>query len=236
MVIGYHFAPSSDAARNGEAWLIETVGRDVERFIDVGANVGDWTVAVLACSPSAEGIAVEPGAEAVSQLRIRLPESVELVPAAAGAQEGTIAFYETPGAGQGSSAFRAWAGDVQHRQVNVVTIDALLARSGWDRIEFLKVDTEGYDALALAGAEAALGERRIDVVQFEYNRPWRQAGRTLAGTIAFLERFGYEVYVLRADKVEAYDYERFGEFFSYSNFVAVNPSSRAAKSLMRAQR
>ena len=116
-----------------------------------------------------------------------------------------------------------------------MTIDGLLARSGWDHIDLVKTDTEGYDALVLAGAEEALGEHRIDVVQFEYNRPWRQAGRTLSGTIAFLERLGYDVYVLRADRVEAYDYERFGEFFSYSNFVALNPSSRAAEALTFSQ-
>ena len=180
---------------------------------------------LVACNPRALGVAVEPGLQALERLRLRLPDSVSVVPAAAGASNGTIKFYEQPDAGDHSSAFAAWAEDAHPRDVEVVTVDGLLDRFCWERIGLLKVDTEGYDGRVLEGAARALRGHRIDLVQFEYNRPWRCAGNTLEATVQSLTEVGYEVYVLRHGVLQAYDYDVFGDFFSYANFVAVSTSS-----------
>lgn len=227
LLIGYHFAPSYDPERNGERWLLDTVGPAVAYFIDVGANVGDWSAMLLDRNPDALGVAVEPGTAALAELRQRLPASVEIVPAAAGRAEGSvIRFYEEPAAGARSSSVQEWANSAKQREVEVVTIDGLMHRLGWKGVDFLKIDTEGYDAKVLFGAANVLQARRIDIVQFEYNRPWRQAGGTLGGVIEFLNAAGYDVYALRPYGLEPYDYRTFGEFFSYANFVAINRTSR----------
>ena len=232
LLIGYHFAPSYDPEHNGEAWLLDTVGSAVERFIDVGANIGDWSVMLLDRNPAALGVAVEPGTEALARLRERLPTSVEIIAAAAGSVDGSVVrFYEEPAAGARSSSVREWTSSAAQREVEVVTIDGLMHRLGWDTVNFLKVDTEGYDANVLFGAANVLQERKIDIVQFEYNRPWRQAGRTLGGVIEFLNAAGYDVHTLRSYGVEPYDYSTFGEFFSYTNFVAINRTSKFRKLL-----
>jgi hypothetical protein len=151
---------------------------------------------------------------------------VEVVPAAAGADGAPRMFYEQPNAGEHSSLSAAWVGSVRGRQADGVTVDALIDRRGWGSVDFLKIDTEGYDAHVLAGTARALRAHRISVVQFEYNRPWRDAGRTLCGALRFLQAIDYDVYVLRPERLEPYDYGVFGEFFSYANFVAISPSSR----------
>lgn len=225
LIIGYHLASGSHADVNGETWLLDAVGPEVNRFVDLGANVGDWTTALLVRNPTAQGIAVEPGIEALGQLRARLPASVTVVPAAAGSAEGTASFFEQPEAGEHSSIIAGWVQEAQRRQVQVVTVDALLDRHGWDRLDFLKIDTEGYDGHALEGASQALRDHRIGLVQFEYNRPWREAGTTLGGVLRSLGNVGYEIRVLRPHSLDAYEYEPFGEFFSYSNFVALSPAS-----------
>ncbi len=230
-VIGYHFAATSDPNANGERWLVERVATAVHRFVDVGANVGDWTAMLLSSNPHARGLAVEPGLEALRRLRARVPASVEVVAAAAGADESGMTFYEQPGAGTRSSSIEGWAGTSRRRDVESVTVDGLLARIGWPTIDFLKVDTEGYDANVLAGARQALRARRIELVQFEYNRPWRHTGHTLAGVTGALEAAGYDVFVLRSAGLERYDYAVFGEFFNYANFVALSPSSAVRHAL-----
>ncbi len=233
LLIGYYFAPSYDPEHNGERWLLDSVGFAVERFIDVGANIGDWSAMVLDRNPGALGVAVEPGTEALSRLRDRLPTSVEIVPAAAGRTESSvIRFYEEPAAGGRSSSVREWTSSPKQREVEVVTIDGLMHRLGWETLNFLKIDTEGYDANVLFGAEKVLQAGKIDIVQFEYNRPWRQAGGTLGGVIEFLDAAGYDVHVLRPHGLEPYDYSTFGEFFSYANFVAINRTS-AFRQLLR---
>ena len=99
LMIGYHFAlgPGSDA--NGEAWLLDRVAPHVRRFVDIGANRGDWSAALLARNRMAAGIAVEPGEAALSQLRSRGLAGLSIVGAAAGDHPGTTDFYEEPDAG-----------------------------------------------------------------------------------------------------------------------------------------
>ncbi|MDQ4142587.1 MAG: FkbM family methyltransferase [Actinomycetota bacterium] len=226
LLIGYHFAPSYLPEENGEQWLLDRVGSAVEKFIDVGANVGDWTRMVLHRSPAALGVAVEPGTEALARLKERLPTTIEIVPAAAGRLDGSvITFYEEPEAGGRSSSVRDWGTSAKRREVKVVTIDALMDDLGWERVNLLKIDTEGYDASVMFGSANALKCQKIDLVQFEYNRPWREAGNTLGGVIRFLDDAGYDVFVLRPHGLDRYDYTMFGEFFSYSNFVALSRTS-----------
>jgi hypothetical protein len=66
------------------------------------------------------------------------------------------------------------------RQVRVIALDNICAERGLDLIDLLKIDAEGYDFQVLRGAEKLLKEQKISVVQFEYNRPWANAGGTLA--------------------------------------------------------
>ena len=63
--------------------------------------------------------------------------------------------------------------------VPVNTLDAQLASlgEGSTPILVLKVDTEGFDAHVLAGAEATLKSGRVLVVSFEYNFKVRGGGR-----------------------------------------------------------
>lgn len=214
-VIGYHFAPSNHGKQNGEEWLINHL--QPATFVDVGANVGEWTAAVLARVPDAQGILVEPGCAAVTTLRQRFGERVRIIAAATGDASGELTFYEEPGAGEHSSALDGIVAGAIERRVPVVTLDSL----GLDRVDLLKIDTEGFDARVLRGSRRMLSEHRIGAVQFEYNHPWIVAGDTLAGSVGLLCEAGYETFALRPTGLERFDARRWGEFFSYSNFVAL---------------
>lgn len=226
MAIGYHLAPTNDPAHNGEQALIRQIAPHIGRFIDVGANIGYWTLGLLEAAPDAAGMAVEPGAAALEELRKKLPPQIEVIAAAVGDVPGTMPFFEQASAGELSSLVASHAGKAVRRDVEVVTVDGLLGRVGWDRVDLLKIDTEGFDGRVIRGAAESLERQAIGVVQFEYNRPWRDAGSTLADTVGLLAGFGYEVRVVRPAGTERYDYSRFGEFFQYANFVAVAPHAQ----------
>lgn len=77
-----------------------------------------------------------------------------------------------------------------------VSVDDFLDSQSIRDVHWLSVDTEGWDALVLEGAARALMQRRIWVVQFEYNRvgywrKWSSARRDLKSTLASLHEFGY---------------------------------------------
>ncbi len=56
---------------------------------------------------------------------------------------------------------------VSHK-VETTTIDAYMANAGIDAIDFLKIDTEGFDINVLRGATGALRRGAIKAIQFEF--------------------------------------------------------------------
>jgi FkbM family methyltransferase len=223
-VIRYHVTPSDDPANNGEMWLLDTLAPRLGVFVDVGANVGEWTAALLERAPKARGVLVEAGPEAAERLRTRFGDRVDVVAAAAGDQEGVATFWEEEGAGERSSLLPGFSDEAVERSVPMTTVDALAASFGLDQIDLLKVDVEGFDARVIRGASGLLEKRRIGALQFEYNRPWISAGDTLLGTIRELEALGYRTSLLTSRGLTNVD-PQWGEFFDYANLVALPEGS-----------
>jgi FkbM family methyltransferase len=223
-VIRYHLTPSDDPAKNGELWLLDTIAPTVGVFVDVGANVGEWTAALLERAPAARGLLVEAGPEAAERLRTRFGDRVQIVAAAAGDEEGVATFWEEVGAGERSSVLAGFSSEAVERSVPMTTIDALASRHALDQIDLLKIDVEGFDAKVIRGAAGLLKEQRIGALQFEYNRPWATAGDTLLGTVRELDELSYRTFLLTSRGLKNLDPE-WGEFFDYANLVALPEGS-----------
>ena len=84
----------------------------------------------------------------------------------------------------------AAAGEVT---VEVETLDGLLARLGVARVDYLAIDTEGLDAHALDGADAALAAGRVDLLSFEYSAAWPR-DRPLRGAVDRVAAHGYDCF------------------------------------------
>jgi len=61
-------------------------------------------------------------------------------------------------------------GNVRVSEVSTVTLDDYVAREGLERVDFLKLDLEGAETMALAGARRLLGVMK-PVVLCEFNNP-----------------------------------------------------------------
>lgn len=160
-------------------------------FIDVGANVGVYSL--WAASRSAEVIAVEPQPDVV----VELIKNVELNP------ELTIsvvrcALSSSPGRARlipkGTRTYLATDDDslVGARLVDIETLDNLV---GQRIVAGVKVDVEGAERLVLAGASRALAEKRIALLQLEWN--------------ALSESNFNETRKVLTDLLHAHDYELF---------------------------
>lgn len=227
-VIKYHLAESPDVRATGEVWLRRELAPRCSVFVDVGANVGEWLDAVVECkgAHAYRALAIEPSSSAFAVLSERYAGNprVETINCALGDAEGTVNFFEEERAGKGSSivaGFSRAAGF--ERTVNLTTLDRLAEARGLTEIDLLKIDAEGYDLRVLRGASALLEGRRIGVAQFEYNRSWQLAGDTLFAAMTLLGKYGYEVFVLKREGLFTLNYQRYEEYFEYSNFVAVSP-------------
>lgn len=226
-VIRYSRCQTSDPRQNGEAWLAGLVAPSANRIVDVGANVGTWAATVLPmATDQCRVYCYEPSPSAFLRLTERMANEARVISiaGAAGAHEGTIDLYDAGDANEHTSTVRTPELATAHvRPVTVVRLDLDLARRGWDHIDFLKVDTEGYDLHVLLGASSLLERQRIAIVQFEYNDMWRFAGSTLGHAAALLRGWSYETFLLAPNSLKPVDYERFGDYFGYSNYVAIAP-------------
>lgn len=167
--------------------------RPGDLFVDVGANVGVYTL--LAAELGAEVVALEPDPAAFRRLRDNLDLNRYQVTAravAAGERSGRLGF--TTGLDlsnrlvmDGSSA----------TTVPVVTVDSLV---GERTVAGLKIDVEGAERLVLEGCRRALEEHRIRLVQIEWNDcSERLLGEDRRPVLSLLEGCGYELLRPRSD-------------------------------------
>lgn len=216
---------------NGELWLIRQLAPEAKVFIDVGANTGAWSLSFLQHMPhGGQGFLFEPSPLALEKLRRDLTVHLEtgrvnLISAAVSDKTGFMPFYMESDAGETSSLIQEHSQSEARRiEVRVTNLDAEIARCGLDFVDVLKIDAEGFDLHVIKGASASLRQHKLGVIQFEYNYPWCLAGSTLAEAIALLESNNYRLYLLKRDGLYEFDYGKYGDFFGYSNFVAVLPT------------
>jgi FkbM family methyltransferase len=176
-----------------------------------------------------KGLLFEPSPLAVARLLDNLKNElnnnlVEIVPAAVCEQTGTMDFYMEEAAGETSSLIPSHSNDLAQKIcVTTTTIDAEVAKHDFKFIDFLKIDAEGYDLQVLRGSRNCLKDKVVGVIQFEYNKPWADSSSTIVNAIGYLKSYGYSVYLLKRKGLYTFDYEQYGEYFQYSNFVAIAP-------------
>ena len=168
-------------------------------FVDAGANVGYHTV-LAAVAVGAEGrvIAVEANPENARLLRRSVEvngfTNVDVLPLALGASWGSVEFGGHIGSNGGFVDAGA-AGRAEGRATLVPTIplDAL----GLDRVDLVKIDVEGAEALVLDGALGTLERCRPTIVmEFSVEMTRRVAGRDPREHLGRIEELGYELAVI----------------------------------------
>lgn len=172
----------TDVDTSGEAAvcrriLEETASSDPLVLCDVGANKGQFLSLVLREleGRSVQVHAFEPGAEtfAVLTQNVGHRPNLHLNRLALGDKPGTgTLHYGEAGSGLASLTRRR----LDHfglpfdrsESVPVETLDNYCARSGVERIDWLKLDVEGHELEVLKGAERLLAEHRILRITFEF--------------------------------------------------------------------
>jgi FkbM family methyltransferase len=225
-IVAYHLGESSDASKNGESRLVSVLAPECHTFVDVGANVGNWTAHFLQFN-HATGFLFEPSQQCFLVLEAKFKHKpITLRNVAVGDISGFIPFIEEAQCGEGSSAVETHSGSSgKLRKIPVVTLDQELLDLTHN-IDFLKIDTEGYDLKVLKGAEALLRSGRIRFIQFEYNAHWLGVGCSLAEARRFLLSLGFHILLIRSSGLHPLNYAFWGDYFRYSNFFAYREADK----------
>lgn len=141
--------------------------------LDVGANVGAWTLQALRVLPGAHIHSFEPSAHAHAALSAAVigEPRVSVHQVALGASDGDAVLYaDVPGSGLASLTRRRldhFGLELSHEEpVPLRTLESWSLSSGVNDADVLKLDVEGHEMDVLRGTGEIL--RRVRVIQWEF--------------------------------------------------------------------
>jgi FkbM family methyltransferase len=164
--------------------------------VDGGASCGIYTaVAARLVGPSGRVLSFEPGAEAFSVLtkNIQLNHltNVRAHCAALSDRDGRALLYHLERGPNSFSIGCPKSTAVESEEVVTRTLDEMFREEGIDRVEFIKLDTEGAEELVLRGAGQSIARSRPTII-FEVNAvAARQLGLRPCGAWELLMTWGY---------------------------------------------
>lgn len=135
-------------------------------IIDVGANIGEFSKQCLEVFPTATIYCVEPQPEMKLIIEKNISHQGIVITAALSSKNG-IGNLSRSLVGDRKATLLNSTNNENNSSTKLVTLDKLIEENGINRIDLLKIDTEGHDFEVLRGASTALRENRIDCILFE---------------------------------------------------------------------
>jgi FkbM family methyltransferase len=141
--------------------------------IDIGANLGEWTVPFArAVGAAGRVLAAEPAPRAAAALEATLGANglhqVQVMHCAVGDHDGFAEFavpvVTSARSDTGTAKIGAAGPGCKALRVALRSLDSLAAEHGFVRTDLIKIDVEGYERQVLDGAKATLGRFRPTLV------------------------------------------------------------------------
>jgi FkbM family methyltransferase len=197
-----------------EAKMIRNLSSNYPLFIDIGANVGVWTVALAAAHPKAHVYCFEPTPNSFSMLRHNVAlnrlQNVIATQIAVSDSAGVLSFQVTenesilnrlaPSKESAEDLHRGRFTNARTIDVESICLDDFCKDRRIDRIGFLKIDVEGAEVCVLRGAEQLLRKRAIDLIFIEVDPDnLRELGDSIDDLATVMKNVRYTFHMLRPD-------------------------------------
>lgn len=187
---------------------------------DVGANVGKYSKYLLKTLGNRikKGYIFEPIKTCYDS--IERWRNFSYFNIGVGSESGEVKFYEAIGRESHSSVVnRNWLYSKPEYNIREITIKIdCLDNIINERLNVLKIDTEGYELEVLKGCKRLLSEGGIDYIQFEYGGCFKDNNIKLNDVINFLKQYGYSVYELNNTNFKKIDI--YNDDYRWVNFYA----------------
>jgi FkbM family methyltransferase len=222
---------SYDFSHNGEFELIQKIVFKFQNlvFFDVGANIGDYSSKILSHSGyRASGHLFDLDSELNRQLTLRFNGlNVKVNNFGLSNRNESVRYSHFPDFPAVNSLLSI---DFAHLNkeislTEVKTGDFYCEETGIDRINFLKIDVEGWERFTLEGFSRMLEQNRIDALTWEYGYTTADTHWTTRDFYEYLQDKGYVCGVIRKGGVDfrKWNYD-LNDYTSGPNYFACLPS------------
>jgi FkbM family methyltransferase len=149
-------------------------------IFDVGANIGDYTNLLRQVLPNSLIFTFEPNPISYQTLEKRFHgENTVTNMSGLSSSQGSIEFYDQKNYQENSNHSHAslykeviediHGVEVVKMEISTTTLDSYVEEKSIDRINLLKIDTEGHELEVLKGASKLLSQDKIDLIHIEFN-------------------------------------------------------------------
>lgn len=186
--------------------------------VDVGANLGKYTEYLDKHINLKMSYLFEPIKSCFN--KIPKKEYYKAFNIGIGSKQDEVQFYEAEGKESHSSIVnREWLYNKPEYKINkkIIPIDRL-DNIIKEKVEVLKIDTEGYELETLKGASDLLNESKIDFIQFEYGGCFKDNSVKMNDVIDFLKKYDYYIYELKDNNFEKIEW--YEDDYRWVNFYA----------------
>jgi len=189
-MIGRHVAKHGDWDAILARIVVRAFPEDDPFICEVGSNIGASLLEILHGKPKASVLALEPSNDfrpfLVRNLAAAGYDHVRVLPLFVGARRGTTWLYNNETTASATGPEYSDHETRGRQQVEVSTLDEILGDA--PRVDFIKVDTDGFDFEVLQGAEHTLRNQR-PLLFFELAPDLVPDSR---GHLGSLQALGYE--------------------------------------------
>jgi FkbM family methyltransferase len=170
-------------------------------FIDVGANLGEYTLFAAKRVNKGKVISFEPLPKMLENLKENIKlnqfENIQVLNYGLSDKENTLPIHEIEDAHEGLSTF--FPGTLKSRNSSMVSLkvlDSQFESFEVDRIDFIKIDIEGGELFALQGSKNLI-EKFKPIVMIEINKQtYEAAGYAIEDVFKFFTDLSYQSFTI----------------------------------------
>ncbi len=175
------YYPNCEMGTKG--WFVKNV-KPNWTLIDVGANIGYYTILFAKLAPKGTVHAIEPTdthAMLVTNVQHHRLQNVKFHRIALGKRTGQIT----------DGIFRIWGSNPEVKTYPFMTLDDFVAKQGLSHVDAVKIDVDSFDWEVLQGGVETL-KHMNPFVMVELNYALAKRGQTAGQALAWLAGLGYK--------------------------------------------
>lgn len=181
--------------------LIKRLFRPGFVAFDVGANIGCHTLIMSSCAGGGKVVAVEPHPaifeRLIENIQLNRLNNIKPLQCAFSDKHERLTLYapEESDCNKAKSSFYPDTVSMYPVKIDVEvnTLDEIMLQESYNKLDFLKIDTEGHEFNVLLGAEDSIKKYRPYIV-FEYDqRTWKNAGHDFSQVMNFFAELKYSL-------------------------------------------